>query len=127
MHAWRLTKPYCSMPQVTEMVDGDMAPAAKEPPRFSSRANSSSRLASSSSSTSAAARLANRRGAGSTAAAAARYSRFDAEVSTMQRDSSTYCDEPDDLQDYQGWRAGMFSMEKMQPEIDKLLTGVYVI
>lgn len=92
-----------------------MATAAKEVPRFAAH-SSSSRTAGSS--TAAAARLAGRRGA-----AAARYSRFESEVASMQRDSSTYCDEPEDLQEYVAWRSTAFSMQKMQPEIDKLMTG----
>lgn len=105
--------------QVTEMVEGEMATAAKEVPRFASTASRS--RSAGSSSTAAAARLAGRRGA-----APARYSRFESEVAAMQRDSSTYCDEPEDLQDYGNWRSTAFSMEKMRPEIDKLLTGTSV-
>ena len=34
---------------------------------------------------------------------AVRYSRLDADIAAMQRDSGTYCDEPDDTQAYAAW------------------------
>jgi hypothetical protein len=33
-----------------------------------------------------------------------KYSRFEAQVNAMQRDSSTYCDEPEDAEDYAKWK-----------------------
>ena len=39
--------------------------------------------------------------AGAGGSAAKPYSRLDAEVSAMQRNSSTYCDEPEDRDDYE--------------------------
>lgn len=49
----------------------------------------------------------------------AKYSRFEAEVSAMQRDSSTYCDVPDDKEDYEVWRS-TFLLEAVEPEIEKI-------
>jgi hypothetical protein len=71
---------HCCLPafvplQVTEMVEGEIATATKEVPRFAAGgAAARSAGASGSSNSSAAARIASRRGA------AARYSRFEAEV-----------------------------------------------
>lgn len=46
-----------------------------------------------------------RRGAagGGAAAAGAKYSRLDSDIAAMQRDSSTYCDEPADTGAYSAW------------------------
>lgn len=46
-----------------------------------------------------------RRGAAAAAggAAGAKYSRLDSDTAAMQRDSSTYCDEPDDSAAYSAW------------------------
>jgi hypothetical protein len=41
----------------------------------------------------------------------------------MQRDSATYCDEPEDAEDYAAWQASAFSMQGAQPEVDKILAG----
>jgi hypothetical protein len=32
-----------------------------------------------------------------------KYSRYEAQVRAMQRDSSTYCDEPKDVDEYEAW------------------------
>ncbi|WIA39698.1 hypothetical protein OEZ86_005761 [Tetradesmus obliquus] len=101
---------------VTEMVEGEIATATKEVPRFAA-GGAAARAGGNSSSSSAAARIASRRGA------AARYSRFEAEVAAMQRDSSTYCDEPEDAADYAAWRSSSASMQQRQPEIDKIMAG----
>jgi hypothetical protein len=45
------------------------------------------------------------------------------QVAAMQRDSSTYCDEPEDAAEYAAWRSISFSMDKLQPEVDKILAG----
>jgi hypothetical protein len=45
------------------------------------------------------------------------------QVAAMQRDSSTYCDEPEDAAEYAAWRGSSFSMDKAQPEIDKIMAG----
>lgn len=37
------------------------------------------------------------------AAAGARYSRLDSDIAAMQRDSGTYCDEPENSDDYAAW------------------------
>lgn len=36
-------------------------------------------------------------------AAGAKYSRLDSDIAAMQRDSSTYCDEPVDTEAYDAW------------------------
>ncbi|GLI61700.1 hypothetical protein VaNZ11_004178 [Volvox africanus] len=51
----------------------------------------------------------------------AKYSRFEAEVAAMQRDSSTYCDEPENGDDYARWRAG-FSIEGVKADIARILS-----
>lgn len=38
----------------------------------------------------------------------------------MQRDSSTYCDEPANIEEYTAWRATC-DLAAMQPEIDRIL------
>eukprot|EP00775_Hariotina_reticulata_P011922 gene11922-12066_t len=96
---------------VTDMVEGELAMAAKEVPRFAA-GGAVSRTGSSS----AAARLASRQ------RTSIKYSRFEAEVAAMQRDSATYCDEPEDIEEYGTWR-GSWSMEQAQADIDKILTG----
>ena len=55
-----------------------------------------------------------------TTAGAARYSRFDADVAAMQRDSSTYCDEPEDGDDYRAWLAG-FDLAAHRPDVERLI------
>ena len=40
----------------------------------------------------------------------------------MQRDSSTYCDEPEDEDDFASWQEG-FSLEKRKGDIEDLLSG----
>ncbi|XP_030486478.2 uncharacterized protein LOC115703116 [Cannabis sativa] len=49
-----------------------------------------------------------------------RYSRFDAQVRTLQGDASTYCDEPEDLDDYSKWKLG-FVLEEKSEEIEELI------
>jgi len=51
---------------------------------------------------------------------ATKFSRFDADVAAMQRDSSTYCDEPDDKEDFENWVAG-FDLPSRKPDIAKIL------
>lgn len=51
---------------------------------------------------------------------AAKYSRFEAEVSAMQRDSSTYCDEPEDQEDYQAWLGG-FDLGTRKADIEQII------
>ncbi|KAK4741568.1 hypothetical protein SAY87_025156 [Trapa incisa] len=48
-----------------------------------------------------------------------RYSRLDAQVRAIQGDSGTYCDEPEDLDDYMNWRSG-FNLEEKRDEIRAL-------
>lgn len=50
----------------------------------------------------------------------AKYSRLDAEVAAMQRNSSTYCDEPEDHADYAAWLAA-FDLTARKPEIDTII------
>lgn len=48
------------------------------------------------------------------------YSRFDAQVRGIQGDASTYCEEPDDLNDYSKWKSE-FSLEGKQEEFENYL------
>ncbi|KAL2611697.1 hypothetical protein R1flu_023389 [Riccia fluitans] len=41
-----------------------------------------------------------------------KYSRYEAQVNAMQRDSSTYCDEPEDEEDYTAWRSAFKLADK---------------
>jgi hypothetical protein len=50
-----------------------------------------------------------------------KFSRFDADVASMQRDSSTYCDEPDDAEDFEAWNA-TFNLPGAKPDIAKFLS-----
>lgn len=59
-------------------------------------------------------------GAAKLTAVSGRYSRFEAEVSAMQRDSSTYCDVPEDKEDYEKWRS-TFQLKDVQSDIDKII------
>lgn len=49
-----------------------------------------------------------------------RYSRFDAQVRAIQGDTSTYCEEPEDLDDYNKWKSG-FVLDEKSEQIDGLL------
>ncbi|XP_009356725.2 BSD domain-containing protein 1 [Pyrus x bretschneideri] len=49
-----------------------------------------------------------------------RYSRFDAQVRAIQGDASTYCEEPEDLDDYGKWQSG-FDLEEKGEEIERLV------
>ena len=40
----------------------------------------------------------------------------------MQRDSSTYCDEPEDEEDYASWLE-TFDLEAKKPDIEALIAG----
>lgn len=51
-----------------------------------------------------------------------KYSRLDADISSMQRDSATYCDEPADTADYQAWRSS-FDLAGYQPAVEDLITN----
>ncbi|CAI0579474.1 unnamed protein product [Linum tenue] len=50
-----------------------------------------------------------------------RYSRFDAQVSAIQGDASTFCDEPEDMEDYGKWRSWEFALQDNRDEIESLL------
>lgn len=50
-----------------------------------------------------------------------KYSRLDADISSMQRDSTTYCDEPADTAHYQAWRSN-FDLASYKPAVDQLVT-----
>eukprot|EP00983_Pelagomonas_calceolata_P017212 539236-Pelagomonas_calceolata.AAC.1 len=90
--------------QVRDAVESEIAVAARETKR-SGRAGRS-RLGATP--------------AGHATSASAKYNRFEAEVAAMQHDSSTYCDEPADVEDYKQWLAG-FDIQAAQPNIDKVL------
>ncbi|XP_044501754.1 BSD domain-containing protein 1-like [Mangifera indica] len=47
------------------------------------------------------------------------YSRFDAQVRAIQGDVNTYCEEVDDLDDYDKWKSG-FVLDTMNEEIESL-------
>lgn len=49
-----------------------------------------------------------------------RYSRFEAQVRAFQGEASTYCDEPEDLGDYEKWKLG-FVLEEKNEEIEGLI------
>jgi len=49
-----------------------------------------------------------------------KYSRLEADISSMQRDSATYCDEPADTADYQAWRS-KFNLASYKPAVDDLI------
>lgn len=49
-----------------------------------------------------------------------KYSRLEADISSMQRDSATYCDEPADTADYQAWRSN-FDLAAYKPAVDELI------
>lgn len=51
--------------------------------------------------------------------ASSKYSRLEADISSMQRDSATYCEEPADSEDYQAWRAG-FDLSSYRPAVEAL-------
>ncbi|XP_055818157.1 uncharacterized protein LOC129887191 [Solanum dulcamara] len=48
------------------------------------------------------------------------YSRIDATIRAIQCDAKTYCDEPDDMVDYNEWKLG-FVLEEMNREIEDLI------
>ncbi|XP_022771067.1 BSD domain-containing protein 1-like [Durio zibethinus] len=49
-----------------------------------------------------------------------RYSRFDAQVRTIQGDISTYSEEPEDLEDYKKWKSG-FALKEKKEDIERLM------
>eukprot|EP00899_Mesostigma_viride_P011955 jgi/Mesvir1/20760/Mv12766-RA.1 len=61
-------------------------------------------------------------GAYGAAASTGKYSRFDAQVLAMQRDSATYCDEPEDAEDYGAWQA-TFKLEDKEEDIRAVVDG----
>ncbi|CAN0890188.1 BSD domain-containing protein 1 [Linum grandiflorum] len=63
------------------------------------------------------------RGGGGSSTNSLRYSRFDAQVRVIQGDTSTYCEEPDDLEDYGKWKSSEFVIEECRDEIISLLEG----
>lgn len=50
-----------------------------------------------------------------------KFSRFETDVTSMQRDSSTYCDEPEDVDHFSEWQAS-FDLEAAKPEIARLIS-----
>jgi len=49
-----------------------------------------------------------------------KYSRYESQVSAMQRDSGTYCDEPTDLEDFAKWQE-TFDFQKHESAIEEVL------
>lgn len=41
-------------------------------------------------------------------------------MAAMQRDSTTYCDEPEDVEDFEAWLAG-FDLVARKPDVDSLI------
>ena len=64
-------------------------------------------------------KAAGRRQPGKVGKGSSKYSRLEADISTMQRDSATYCEEPTDNADYQAWRA-QFDMASYKPAVEAL-------
>ena len=64
---------------------------------------------------------ANMKRQGSRPQSKGKYSRLDADISSMQRDSATYCNEPADTADYQAWRSN-FDLASYKPAVEKLIT-----
>ena len=64
---------------------------------------------------------ANMKRQGSRPLSKGKYSRLDADISSMQRDSATYCDEPADTADYQAWRSN-FDLTSYKPAVAQLIT-----
>lgn len=52
----------------------------------------------------------------------AKYSRLDADISAMQRNSSTYCDEPEDAVDYNSWLS-TFDLSSKKHDIQQLTSS----
>ncbi|XP_062021763.1 uncharacterized protein LOC133738278 [Rosa rugosa] len=52
-----------------------------------------------------------------------KYSRFESQVRAIQGDVSTYCEEPEDLEEYRKWRKSGFVLEEKREEIEGLLEG----
>ncbi|XP_010522686.1 PREDICTED: BSD domain-containing protein 1 [Tarenaya hassleriana] len=48
------------------------------------------------------------------------YSRFDAQVRAVQGDVNTYCDEPEDLDDYKKWES-TFSLDQKDGDLERLM------
>eukprot|EP00884_Botryococcus_braunii_P018124 jgi/Botrbrau1/4996/Bobra.0396s0022.1 len=59
------------------------------------------------------------RSANRQSASTAKYSRLDADISAMQRNSSTYCDEPEDTTDYTAWLV-TFDLSSKRNDIEQL-------
>ncbi|GMI72086.1 hypothetical protein like AT4G13110 [Hibiscus trionum] len=55
-----------------------------------------------------------------------RYSRFEMQIRALQSDRSTYCMEPEDLEDFENWKLG-FNLEEKKGEIEDLLSENSVI
>ncbi|KAJ6313584.1 hypothetical protein OIU77_014969 [Salix suchowensis] len=56
-----------------------------------------------------------------------KYSRFDAQVQALQSDLDTYCTEPEDKDDYDKWKLGVFVIDEKKEEIERLITENGVI
>ncbi|XWS08694.1 hypothetical protein CRYUN_Cryun40dG0023100 [Craigia yunnanensis] len=55
-----------------------------------------------------------------------RYSRFEMQIRALQSDKSTYCMEPEDLEDFENWKLG-FNLEEKKGEIEDLFNENPVI
>ncbi|KAJ0616189.1 hypothetical protein HanOQP8_Chr02g0076321 [Helianthus annuus] len=48
------------------------------------------------------------------------YNRFESQLNAIQTDVRTYCDDPEDLDEYNKWKLG-FVLSDMEGEIEKLI------
>ncbi|GMH41568.1 hypothetical protein BSKO_09478 [Bryopsis sp. KO-2023] len=63
-----------------------------------------------------------RGGRSSTSLSTMKYSRFESEVSAMQRDSGTYCDEPENEEEFAEWK-DEFDLVGQKSDIEELIKG----
>lgn len=49
-----------------------------------------------------------------------RYSRFESQISAIQGDANTYCEEPEDVEEYRKWKLG-FVLDEKREEMKRLL------
>ncbi|GAX82674.1 hypothetical protein CEUSTIGMA_g10100.t1 [Chlamydomonas eustigma] len=92
--------------QVRDGIEEEIAAATKDTKRRPGRSSASNTAAA----------------ANTKATTPAKYSRFEAEVASMQRDSNTYLDEPEDVEDFETWKS-RFSISGVKEDIKKLLAS----
>ncbi|KIZ05180.1 hypothetical protein MNEG_2779 [Monoraphidium neglectum] len=98
--------------QVTDLVEGELSPGPSDAKRAASgRSLSAAR---------------GEPGLPRVASQGAKYSRFEAELAAMQRDSSTYCDAPPDAADYAAW-LGAFNLASEEGRASSLLAESAIV